>query len=482
MKNKKVSRMGTPEGNVSTAGDASSCRALAAAQQRDAATLPSGVPQAPILKFPAAYPRAILHFDGDSFFASVEQSMNHKLRGLPVVTGAERGAATALSIEAKRLGLSRGMSMREIRQKCPQVIVVKSDYTAYSVYARRMYAIVRRYTPIVEEYSIDECFADITGLERLYGLNYEDIARMIKRDLEMSLGITFGVGLGPSKVVAKIGSKFNKPAGFTPIPTQKIPIFLEKLKVGNLWGIGPAMAMKLQGLGVHSALEFAQKDDGWLRDYHIAKPYREIWFELNGGFTKLLGGALDMGIGSIIKSRTFAPPNCNREFVLAQLSKNIERACSKARRHGVRTGAVGVMLKTQEFLYRNEEVLLPVPTNDPAYILHHVQKHFDRMFVPHILYRATGISLRSIVGEQAATLDLFGETSKMAEASKLLEIVDQLNKRYGKETIGLALSLKAVNHQEPDRQKKNSRRESLVDLPLEQKKKTIELPYLGKVH
>ena len=223
---------GIPGGNVSAAG-----------RQGDAATLPPGMPQVATSKFPAAYPRAILHFDGDSFFASVEQAMNHKLRGLPIVTGAERGAATALSIEAKRLGLSRGMSMKEIREKCPEVIVVKSDYTAYSVYARRMYAIVRRYTPVVEEYSIDECFADITGLERLYGLCYEDIARMIKRDLETSLGITFGVGLGPSKVVAKIGSKFNKPAGFTPIPAHKISTFLKDLKVGSLWGIGSAMTL-----------------------------------------------------------------------------------------------------------------------------------------------------------------------------------------------------------------------------------------------
>ncbi|MDB5224571.1 MAG: polymerase [Candidatus Adlerbacteria bacterium] len=431
-----------------------------------------------------SFPKAILHFDGDSFFASVEQAMNYKLRGKPIVTGAERGAATALSIEAKRLGLNRGMSMKDIRAKCPEVIVVSSDYTSYSVYARRMYAIVRRYTSLVEEYSIDECFADITGLRPMYGMRYEEIALMIKSDLERSLGITFGVGLGPSKVVAKIGSKFRKPGGFTPIPAKEVQNFLKDIPVGNLWGVGFAQALKLQNLGIVTALDFAQKDEAWLRAHHIAKPYREIWYELRGGSARELAtehrGSTD--IGSIIKTRTFSPPSPQRAFVLAQLSKNIERACFKARKHGVKTGAVGVMLKTQDFLYRNAEVPLPVPTNDPAYVLKHVQKHFDRMFVPNILYRATGISLRSIVGEKAATLDLFGETLKVEENSKLLDAVDGLNKRYGKETIGLALSLKAVSHHEPDRQRQNSRRTSFVPLPIEQRKKTIDLPFLGMAH
>ncbi len=424
--------------------------------------------------------RAILHFDGDSFFASVEQAMNWRLRGKPIVTGAERGAATALSIEAKRLGLSRGMSMKEIRAQCPEVIVVKSDYTSYSVYARRMYAIVRRYTPLVEEYSIDECFADITGMEKMYGMSYAHIAQMIKNELESCLGITFGVGLGPSKVVAKIGSKYRKPGGFTHIPVEVIPEFLREMPVRVLWGIGSAMALQLQAGGVVTALDFAQKSEAWLCDHHIAKPYREIWFELNGGFTKQLHILSNGSIGSIIKTRTFAPPSSERAFVLSQLSKNIESACRHARGRGVRTGEVSVMLKTQDFLYRNHDVPLEVATNDPISVLCAVEPYFKKMFVPNILYRATGISLRKIVGESVATLDLFGQTDKVNEREVMLDAIDTLNKRYGRETISLASSLKALKHQEPDRQKKNSRRTSFVHYSLEQRKKTIDLPYLGK--
>ncbi len=424
--------------------------------------------------------RAILHFDGDSFFASVEQAMDFSLRGKPVVTGAERGAATALSIEAKRLGLSRGMSMKEIRAKCPEVIMVKSDYTSYSVYARRMYAIVRRYTPLVEEYSIDECFADITGLESLYQLSYPEIALLIKKDLESSLGITFGVGLGSSKVVAKIGSKFRKPAGFTYIPAADIHLFIKDMPVGNVWGIGFAMALKLQGLGISTALQFAQQSEEWLRSNHIAKPYREIWYELRGGYTKELAIEAGDSIGSIIKSRTWSPPTAERAFVWAQLSKNVERACHKARMHGVRSGEVGVMLKTQEFLYRNSEVPLVVATNDPAAILQAIETYFKKIFVPNILYRATGVSLRKIIGEEVATLDLFGHTEEVNENTSMLKTVDALNRKYGKETILLAASLRAVQHKDPDRQNRKSRT-VFNRLPKEQRKKTIDLPYLGKV-
>src|SRR6185437_12189230 len=181
--------------------------------------------------------RAIVHFDGDSFFASVEQALNHTLRGKPVVTGAERGAATSVSYEAKRMGVTRSMGLKQIREICPDVVVVNSDYRAYAIFAHRMYRIVRRYTPSVEEYSVDECFADLTGLEAQYGLSYPKIAQLIKKNLEEALGITFGVGLAPTKVLAKAASKFNKPAGFTHITAENRREYLSKVAVGQVWGI-----------------------------------------------------------------------------------------------------------------------------------------------------------------------------------------------------------------------------------------------------
>ena len=154
------------------------------------------------------YPRAIVHVDGDAFFASCEVAKNPRLRGKPVVVGGLRGIAVALTYEAKRLGVTRGMPVYQIKKMFPSVVILPGDYDLYEMIAHRMYAIVRRFTPVVEEYSVDECFADITR-----ELAPEDIAACIKMTLEQELGVSFSVGLATTKVLAKVASKHNKPSG-----------------------------------------------------------------------------------------------------------------------------------------------------------------------------------------------------------------------------------------------------------------------------
>ena len=110
-----------------------------------------------------SFPRAILHIDGDAFFASCEQSRRPKLQGRPVVTGKERGIAASMSYEAKACGVTRGMRLSEIRKLCPEAVILPSDYETYSLLSKRFFAIVRRYTPDVEEYSIDECLGAALG-------------------------------------------------------------------------------------------------------------------------------------------------------------------------------------------------------------------------------------------------------------------------------------------------------------------------------
>ena len=111
----------------------------------------------------SSFPRAVLHVDGDAFFTSVEQSMHPALKGKPVVTGKERGIIACASYEAKALGIKRGVSLWDARKMCPELVVLPSDYETYSIYSKRMFEIMRRYTPEVEEYSIDEGFADVGG-------------------------------------------------------------------------------------------------------------------------------------------------------------------------------------------------------------------------------------------------------------------------------------------------------------------------------
>ena len=225
--------------------------------------------------------RYILHIDADAFFASCEQSVDVSLQGLPVVTGQERGICIAVSYEAKALGIKRGMPIYQIKKLYPKCIVVSGNYKLYSIISKRMFEIVRRFTPDVEEYSIDECFADITGLDFSLKKSYKDIALDIKETLDKELGVTFSVGLASTKVLAKVGSKWNKPSGCVLIENKNIDKYLSDLPVGEVWGIGKATSDYLESKKIKTAKDLILRNDKWVKE-NLAKPYQEIWYELRG--------------------------------------------------------------------------------------------------------------------------------------------------------------------------------------------------------
>lgn len=424
-----------------------------------------------------SYPRAIVHFDGDSFFASVEQAKDWKLLGKPVVTGGERGAVTSLSLEAKKLGLHRGMPMQEVRRVCPGAIIVAGDYTAYSIYAKRMYAIAKTFTSKVEEYSIDECFADITGLEERYGISYEEIARNIKDTLQESLGITFGVGLASSKTLAKVASKRDKPNGFTPLPVERIEEVLADTEIYDVWGLGGASGNRLRSLGVFSALDYIRKPDAWLKEHSFVKPQRDTWLELQGHSILPVTNEHHANPHSVMMTRTFTPPSTDREFIFAQLSKNVEGACAKIRRAGMKSSALSFYLKTQEFTYHGVQIELPCALNTPTEMLREIDARFDEVYATEIPYRASGITLRSLKTDDAVTPDLFGRYEETAGASDAFATLDLVNKKHGRNTLYLGSSMQAFTVPESGYRKRM--RGAFIRAGAS-KKKSIEIPFLGR--
>lgn len=181
----------------------------------------------------------ILHIDADSFFVACEITRLPALKGKPVATGLERGIVSSLSYEAKALGVKRGMPFFQVKKICPDIVFLASDYEMYSLYSCRMLEIVRRFSPQVEEYSIDECFVDLSGLQRSLKMSYLKIAGEIKECLDKELGFSFSLGLAPNKVLAKLASNWQKPSGLTEIRLADIKYYLDKTSVAKLWGIGP---------------------------------------------------------------------------------------------------------------------------------------------------------------------------------------------------------------------------------------------------
>jgi DNA polymerase-4/DNA polymerase V len=370
------------------------------------------------------------------------------------------------------------MTLLEMKKVCPDVVIVPGDYTAYSIYAQRMYHIAREFTSEVEEYSIDECFADITGLRAKYRTSYEGIALMMKERLQTELGITFGVGLGPNKAIAKIASKLNKPDGFAAVPIKNIHTVLATLPIGSIWGVGFQTSLRFERLGIQTALDFAQKDENWLKVNAVSKPYRDIWLELRGHFVRKLGAGQDGAMGSILQSRTFKPTK-DKQAILSALSKNIEGACAKARRHHVKAKACRFYLKTQEFTYAGKNLSMSIPLSDPREFLRLVEEHFKSVYIPGTLYRASGFGLYSIVPEASIMPDLFGESVRVSNESSILTVVDGLNKKYGRHTLYLGASAQAIGREDASRMQRRSRSRANLALDIDHRKKTLNIPYLG---
>jgi DNA polymerase IV len=359
-----------------------------------------------------------------------------------VITGKERGIAASMSYEAKARGVTRGMRLFEIKRLCPEAIILPSDYETYSLLSQRLFAIVRRFTPDVEEYSIDEVFADLTGLRRPLRLSYEQMAAQIKHELDTELGFTFSVGLAPNKVLAKVASKWQKPSGLTAIPGHEIHLFLKDLPVGKVWGIGSNTTALLQKHGVRTALDFARKPELWVKKW-LTKPFAQIWQELNGRCVLPLITEEKSSYLSIQKVKTFTPPSSDRAFVFAQLSKNIENACIKARKYKLAAKGAFIFLKTQQFRYHGLDVRFSRATPFPHEILKAIEPAFAQLFRPGEEYRATGVVLIKLETDDMVQLDLFGETVRAEKFSRVYQAVDHMREKYGKHTVFLGSSLLA---------------------------------------
>lgn len=387
-------------------------------------------------------PRVLLHVDCDAFFASCEQALHPEYRGRPVITGKERGIVAAASYEAKAKGVQRGVPLWEVKKRCPDAIILPSDYSTYSLFSKRLFAIMRRYTPLVEEYSIDEAFADITGFQKLYHCSYEEIAKRMKETIERELGITVSMGLSLSKSLCKIGSKFKKPSGLTVIPARKIHDFLAVTKIEQVWGIGARTAAYCRAHGIITALEYALKAEEFIRA-HFTKPYLAIWRELNGESVYPVTTEEKNTYSSISKSKTFTPSSSDRAYVYAHLMKNLENACIKARRHKLAATGLVAYLRTSEYKTYATQVNLNRASAYPPDMVKELRTTFHRLFRANFLYRATGVILTGLRPDKNIQCSLFEPSARIEKLKNLYNAVDLLAKKFGKHTLFIGSSASA---------------------------------------
>ncbi len=215
-----------------------------------------------VLHEPEQDAATILHADLDSFYASVEQRDDPRLRGKPVIVGG--GVVLAASYEAKAFGVRTAMSGRRVRELCPHAIVVEPHMSAYAEASKAVFQIFENTTPYVEGLSIDEAFLDVGGLRRVAGTPVE-IAQRLRARVRHDVGLPITVGVARTKHLAKVASAAAKPDGLLVVPPEEEDAFLHPLPVNRLWGVGPITTAKLHARGITTVGDLAAVGERSLR-------------------------------------------------------------------------------------------------------------------------------------------------------------------------------------------------------------------------
>jgi len=228
--------------------------------------------------------RVILHCDANSYYASVECLYTPEIREKPVaVSGnaeARHGIILTKNHIAKRYGIKTGEAIWQAKQKCPDLVCVPARHKLYSQCSRRFIEVLSRFAPVIEQVSVDEAFADMTGTARLFGPPLE-AAALIKDTIHQELGFTVNVGISSNKLLAKMASDFEKPDKIHTLFPEEIPTKMWPLPVGDLFTVGRSTGQQLRQLGIRTIGDLAHTDLSLLRS-RFKKQGDTLWNFANG--------------------------------------------------------------------------------------------------------------------------------------------------------------------------------------------------------
>ncbi len=306
---------------------------------------------------------SIIHVDLDAFFAAVEQRDRPELRGKPVIVGGDprsRGVVSTCSYEARKFGVHSAMPLRTALQLCPNGIFLPVDGAKYQRVGREVMAVLRRFTPAVEQVSIDEAFLDVAGSEALFGPAPE-IARRIKAEVVSATGLTVSVGVATNKLIAKVGSDLRKPDGLVVVQPGAEAAFLAPLEIRRLWGIGPKTAERLHGLGIRTIGELAALPVETLAralgDYGATLHDRALGIDED----PVIGGG--EAAKSVSHETTFAVDVTDPAEIERTLLALTEGVSARLRAAGLRAGTVAVKIRDSQFRTISRQKQLPEPSD-----------------------------------------------------------------------------------------------------------------------
>ena len=387
--------------------------------------------------------RLIFHVDVNSAYLSWEAARRvaqggEDLRLIPSAIGGDpenrTGVILAKSIPAKKYGVRTGEPVAMALKKCPELVLARPDFRLYEKNSQAFMDICRRVAPVVEKFSIVECFLDMTGTGRLYP-DPVQVACSIKDAIREELGFTVNVGISVNKLLAKMASDFEKPDKVHTLFPEEIPRKLWPLPVGELFSVGGATARKLERAYIHTIGELAAADLARLQGLLGNKFGQQLHRYANGiDDSPVLTEpeeAKGYSVSTTLANDVTALEEANQ--ILLELADSVT---ARLRADRFRAGCVAVSIRSSNFQNRSHQRKLEEPTDITQEVYQIAKDLLAEMWKGRTPLRLLGISLTQIVREDAMQTTLFRD-EKREKARRLDHILDDLRGRFGLDTIKL---------------------------------------------
>ncbi len=369
----------------------------------------------------------ILHADLDAFYASVEALKDPSLAGKPLVVGGAgaRGVVMSASYEARAFGIRNAMPAVRARRLCPDAIFVSPDFESYQAHSNRFRELLLAVTPLVEPISLDEAFLDVSGATVLFGPPSR-IAEKIRREVLEGIGVTCSVGVGPTKLVAKLGSRAAKPDGMVVVAAGEVDAFLDPLPARALWGVGEKTMEVLGRLGIRTVGDLGRMPPAVLGRVLGEQHARDLHDRARGIDER--GVVPYEAPKSVSHEETFDRDLDDERELLREVLALSQRVAARLREDGYRAKTITLKIRLANFTTLTRSRTVPVPTDLAADVYRVVSELFAALPGARRRVRLLGVATSGLVGAGEEQLALLrGE-----RWSDLERAVDRIERRFGR--------------------------------------------------
>lgn len=392
--------------------------------------------------------RVIFHIDVNSAYLSWEavygisvRKDEVDLREVPSIIGGDeskrRGIVLAASIPAKKKGIRTAETVREALNKCPDLIIRPPCHGLYEKFSEAFLKEALEFSPVLEKFSIDEVFLDMTETAGQYESPYE-AACLLKDRIYEKLGFTVNIGVAPNKLLAKMASDFEKPNKVHTLFQEEMPAKMWPLPVENLFSVGPATKKKLHNLGIRTIGELAHMNPELLRS-HIGNKHGMLIYEYANGIDRApveAGQADSKGYGNSVTLPSDVDSLEESDVVLLSLAESV---ASRLRADCVKTSCITVEIKDCHFRRSSHQRKLSVPTDITDEIVQTAKKLYRECF-RGVSVRLIGLRATDISSVEFSQMDLFGDQKK-EKLRRLDQSIDAIRNRYGRDAVQRATFL-----------------------------------------